>query len=612
VATIDDVPLIPREVLFGNPERFSPRISPDGTRLAYIAPNAGVLNIWVRTVGHDDDTVVTDDSDRGIRQFFWAPNGRQILYLQDKGGDENWRLYLTDLAAGTTRDLTPFEGVQVQVIEVHKNFPDAILVAINKDNPQLHDPYRVDLRTGELTKLVENPGVLDWVADAALEPRAGVAPTPDGGGVLRVRDGDAWKDVLVWESEDFMGSGPLGFTRDGSALFLISSKGANAARLVRLDLATGDETVLATDDRYDVSSVTINRDTYEPRLVVYAKDRLDYTVLEPEIADDIAALRALHPGDLVLQGADHADRTWLAAFTAGDGPISYYAFDRSTKEATFLFTHRPELEDYELATMEPFAYTARDGLEIHGYLTFPPRLDRRDLPTVLNVHGGPWFRDTWGFHPEAQFLANRGYLCVQVNYRGSVGYGKDFVNAGDREWGAKMHTDLIDAVDWVVQQGYADRDRLAIYGGSYGGFAALCGATFTPDVFRCAVDIVGVVNLKTWIESFPPYWKPMIAMAKRRVGDPETEADFLWSRSPLSKADQIRIPMLIAQGANDPRVPQAESEQIVAAMKANGVDYEYMLFPDEGHGFAKPENSLKFAAAAERFLAAHLGGRAEP
>jgi dipeptidyl aminopeptidase/acylaminoacyl peptidase len=276
---------------------------------------------------------------------------------------------------------------------------------------------------------------------------------------------------------------------------------------------------------------------------------------------------------------------------------------------TFLFHHLPELAGHRLARMEPFSFAARDGLRVHGYMTFPPGADRRSLPTVIEVHGGPWTRDRWGFRALPQWLANRGYLCVQVNYRGSTGYGKSFVAAGDREWGAKMHTDLLDAVDYAVSQGWTDRSRVAIYGGSYGGYAALVGAAFTPDFFTCAVDIVGPSNLKTLLETIPPYWAPMKAALYKRVGNPETDADFLWSRSPLSRAADIRIPLLIAQGANDPRVKQDESEQIVAALKAAGIDYEYMLFPDEGHGFAKPENRLKFYAAAERFLAKHLGGQ---
>ena len=297
------------------------------------------------------------------------------------------------------------------------------------------------------------------------------------------------------------------------------------------------------------------------------KDRSEYVVLDPSVAADVEAIRALHPGDPVFTGADDADATWLVAFTNDSGPIPFFAYDRATGKGHFLFESRPELSRYELAPMEPFSFTARDGLTVHGYATFPPGAERTGLPTVLNVHGGPWARDSWGFDPEAQWLANRGYLCVQVNYRGSTGYGKAFVNAGDREWGGKMQDDLTDAVAFITGQGWADPSRVAIYGGSYGGYAALAGATFTPDLYCCAVDIVGPSNLKTLIETIPPYWAPMIAQFHRRVGDPAKDADFLWSRSPLSRASSIRIPLLIAQGANDPRVKQAESEQIVAALQ---------------------------------------------
>ena len=325
----------------------------------------------------------------------------------------------------------------------------------------------------------------------------------------------------------------------------------------------------------------------------------------------MAAIRALHPGDPEIVAQDHSDMVWLVAFTNDAGPVPFFLYDRQRREGRFLFDHQPELSRYELAPMEPFSYQARDGLTIHGYATFPPGAGRTGLPMVLNVHGGPWARDTWGFDAEAQWLANRGYLCVQVNFRGSTGYGKAFVNAGDREWGRAMQNDLTDGVAYAIAQGWADPERVAIFGGSYGGYAALAGVTFTPDLYRCAVDIVGPSNLKTLIETIPPYWQPQIALFHQRVGNPETDAEFLWSRSPLSRAASIKTPLLIAQGANDPRVKQAESEQIVAALRDAGIDHEYMLFPDEGHGFAKPENRLRFYAAAERFLARHLGGRAE-
>ena len=610
--------LIPRRVLFGNPERVSPRISPDGTLLAWIAPHEGVLNVWVAPAGADgvdwaQARVITDDTDRGIRMFTWAHDGRHVLYLRDTGGDENWRLHDVDLETMRRRDLTPFDEVATQIIAAEKKFPTEILVGLNRDNPQLHDVYRLDLVSGELVKEVENPGFIGWIADAQLVVRAGIAPQPDGGAVVMVRDSaeEEWRQLLAIDAEDALTTGPLAFSEDGRSLLAESSVGADTARLVRIDLASGAAEVLAEDPEADVTGVRLHPDTREPQIVTFLKDRSEYQVLDPSVAPDLAAIRALHPGDPSLVGADDADATWLVGFTNDAGAVPYFSYDRETRSGRFLFEHQPELSRYELAPMEPFSFTSRDGLTIHGYATFPPEAERTGLPMVLDVHGGPWARDAWGFDPEAQWLANRGYLCVQVNFRGSTGYGKAFVNAGDREWGGRMQDDLSDAVAYVTSQQWADPGRVAIYGGSYGGYAALAGAAFTPDLFACAVDIVGPSNLKTLIETVPPYWAPMIAQFHNRVGDPEKDADFLWSRSPLSRAADIRIPLLIAQGANDPRVKQAESEQIVAALEKAGIDHEYLLFPDEGHGFAKPENRLRFYAAAERFLARHLGGRAE-
>ncbi len=570
--------------------------------------------MWLRTVGADDDRVVTDDDDRGIRQFFWGPDNRRILYLQDRGGDENWRLYDVELETGEQRDLTPFEGVQARVEHVDKHFPDRILVCLNRENPELHDVFELSLASGELTKVVENTGYVGFVADGRFDVRAAVAPTEDGGMEISVRDTtDApWRTILAVGQEDALTTHPLAFSEDGRRLLALSSAGADTSRLVWLDCADGSELLVAEDPDYDIAGARLHPDTHEPQIVLVSRERMDYLVLDASVADELERLRSLDAGDLAFAGHDDADRTWLVGFTKDDGPISYYAYDRELGESTFLFEHQPALGRYELAGMEPFSFTARDGLEIHGYLTFPPGSERSGgLAAVVNVHGGPWVRDTWGYDPEAQWLANRGYLCVQVNYRGSTGYGKAFVSAGDREWGRKMHDDLVDAVDWVVDQGYADRERIGIYGGSYGGYAALVGAAFTPDVFRCAVDVVGPSNLKTLIESIPPYWAPLVRQFHTRIGDPASDGELLWERSPLSRAGDIRIPLLIVQGANDPRVKQAESEQIVAALREKGIPHEYLLFEDEGHGFAKPENRLRFYAAAERFLAEHLGGRFE-
>ncbi len=613
------VDLIPRQVLFGNPERAMPRLSPDGTRLAWVAPHNDVLNVWIAPIstaaGVDLDAaqVVTADTDRGIRSYDWAHDNRHLLYLQDTGGDENWRLYDVDLRTMERRDLTPFDGVQTQIVGLDKDFPNEVLVALNKDNPELHDVYRLDLETGKLTKEVENPGFVGWAADSKLVARCGFAPEPDGSFNLMIRDGadDDWRLLMAVPAEDSNSTDVVEFSADGSSLLMISSVDAETARLVRRDLATGAQEVLASDPAADVSGVRLSRVTRDPQIAIVLTDRSQYLVLDPAVADDLAAVRALHPGDPVFSSADQDDTIWLVSFLNDAGPVHYYLYDRASKTGRFLFEHQPALSKYALSPMESFSYQARDGLTIHGYATFPAEGPKTGLPVVLNVHGGPWVRDTWGYDPHAQWLANRGYVCLQVNYRGSTGYGKSFTSAGDREWGAKMQDDLTDAVAYAVDRGWADPKRVAIFGGSYGGYAALAGAAFTPGVYCCAVDIVGPSNLKTLIETIPPYWAPLRAQFDLRVGNLETDEAFLWSRSPLSKADQIRIPLLIAQGANDPRVKQSESEQIVAALTAAGIEHEYMLFPDEGHGFAKPENRMKFYAVAERFLARYLGGRSE-
>lgn len=612
-----DHELVPRSVLFGNPERVAPKISPDGTRLAWIAPHEGVLNVWVRPLAGGEPRVVTSDTDRGVRTFVWSPDDAGILHLQDTGGDENWRVFLTDVDTGHTRDLTPYPQVQAQMLGIDMDIPDRILVGLNRDDPQLHDAYLVDLATGQLDKVLDNPGLVGLTNDSELVVRAGVAPHQDGSLVLTVRSGEdgPWRELLHIPYEDALTSQPITFAGDGNRLLMTSSVGANTSRLVWLDTDTGETEVIAEDPGYDVTDVWLQRRTRRPLMVAFQRERVEWQAIDPSVEEDLAVLQALDPGDLSLLGRDRADRVWVVAYDPADGPSRFYTYHRDTRTGEFLFASRPDLDRYRLAQMEPFSFTTRDGLTVHGYLTFPPGSDPDSgprLPAVLDVHGGPWVRDVWGFDAEAQWLANRGYLCVQVNYRGSTGYGKEFVSAGDREWGARMHDDLVDAVRWVVDAGFADPAKMGIYGGSYGGYAALVGATFTPEVFRCAVDVVGPSNLSTLIKSVPPYWEPMIAQFHHRVGNPDTEPDFLWSRSPLSRVDDIRIPLLIAQGANDPRVKQAESEQVVAALQAKGIPHEYLLFPDEGHGFAKPENRLRFYAAAERFLAEHLGGRAEP
>jgi dipeptidyl aminopeptidase/acylaminoacyl peptidase len=606
-------PLIPREVLFGNPVRTSPKISPDGRYLAYLAPDdRNVLQVWLRAVGQQDDRVLTADKKRGIRTFFWPYDGEQLIYLQDRDGDEEWHFYATHLRTGQVRDLTPFEGIQARPVAQEPGRPHELLVALNLEDRRKHDVYRVDLRNGAVERDTENPGTVDgWWADAALQVRATRLATPDGGYDLRVREaGEPWRTARHWGPEE--DANVVGFSADGKTLYLSASHDASTTRLLALDLTTGTERVLAEDPENDLAGTFIHPVTKAVQAVSYLKERLEWQALDPGIAADLDALARARRGDLHLVSRDLEDRRWVVSYTTDDGPASYYLYDRGTRETEFLFSDRPELEGLSLAPMRPISYRSRDGLTIHGYLTLPVGVPARELPTVLLVHGGPWGRDTWGFDSGAQWLANRGYAVLQVNFRGSWGYGKRFLHAGDREWAGRMHDDLIDGVEWIVGQGIADRKKVAIMGGSYGGYATLVGLTFTPEVFVAGVDIVGPSNLITLMRTIPPYWTPGKAMFAYRIGDVETEEEFLKSRSPVFFADRIRVPLLIGQGANDPRVKQAESEQIVAAMRRANLPVEYVVYTDEGHGFARPENRLHFNARAEEFLARHLGGRFEP
>lgn len=606
---------ISREDLFGNPVTTAAQVSPDGTRLAYLRPDEGVLNVWVRTLGAHDDRVVTRDRLRGIRSYMWAMDNRSILYVQDIGGDENWHLWSADLETGGIRDLTPYPGAQASIVAASHEYPHTLIVALNNRDPQLHDGYRLDLPTGELTLEIVNPGdVVGWYADRSLRIRGAMAATEDGGFEFRVRDGDTedapFRTVVRWPAEEE--GHVLAFTRDGRSVLMTSSIGSNTSELRLMDLTTMAETTLAADEIVDVGDVMIHPIERNVQAVGFVRHRMEWTILDDAIRNDMQLLRDAHEGEASVVSRDTADRIWIVLYVSDVAPASYYLYRRYAGTLEFLFTTRPALEKADLAPMHGVTIRSRDGLDLYSYLTLPVGIEPRNLPLVLNVHGGPWARDVWGYDAEAQWLANRGFACLQVNFRGSEGFGKRFLHAGDREWGAKMHEDLLDAVDWAVAQGYADPARVAIYGGSYGGYAALVGAAFTPDVFACAVDIVGPSSLRTLIASIPPYWEPLRRMFTNRIGDPGTEPEFLDARSPLYKADAIRCPLLIAQGANDPRVKQAESEQIVAALRERGTPVEYMLFEDEGHGFARPENRLRFYEKAEAFLAECLMAGADP
>jgi len=607
-------PLIPREVLFGNPEKAMPQLSPNGKMMAYIAPLNTVLNVWAKTIGEDDDHPVTADTNQGVIFYGWRADSKSILYVQDQEGNENYRLYGVNLKTGKLKDYTPFEDVRIRIIAWDTDHPRELLIAMNKRNPQIYDVYHLNLRNGKLRMVAENPGnILGWMADEDFKLRGALVMNTVGGTDLWVRDDEKseWRTLVSWNLEDNSASNPLGFSNDGNHFYLRDSRDANAARLVKINIATGETEVIAEDPQYDLGPVMFHPETGEVQGVSFMKERRERVFFDPEVEADFGIINRLDDGDAGLSDRTMDDDVWLISFNKDNGPIPYYAYDRNTNEGTFLFDHRPELNEYTLASMEPVSFQSRDSLTIHGYITFPPGLQRKNLPLVLVVHGGPWVRDYWGYAPQAQWLANRGYICLQVNYRGSTGYGKNFTNAGNKEWGAAMHDDLVDAVNWAVGQDYADPEKLAIYGASYGGYAALVGATFTPDLFCCAVDMFGPSDLSTFLNTIPPYWKPMQELMYKRVGHPEEEAEMLTERSPLYKVEEITIPMLIVQGANDPRVKQAESDQIVAAMEEKGINYEYMVFEDEGHGFMKEENRLEFFTAAEKFLAEHLGGRYE-
>jgi len=618
----DTTPLIPREVFFGNPDKITVRLSPDGTRISYLAPVDGVLNVWIGPADDPDlAEPVTNDTDRGIRSYFWAYTNEHILYLQDRAGDENWRVYSVNLKTGETTDLTPLEGVQARIQAVSQEFPEEILISLNDRDPTLHDIYRANITTGEKSLVMENEGFVGFTTDDAYNVRFAMRLTPAGGSeIFQATEEGGWEPFMEIAMEDLLTTGIVGFDETGTVLHMIDSRDRNTAAFFALDLGTGEQTLIAEDPRADTSDLMIHPTEKIVQAVAFTYERKHWQIVDESIAGDLAYLKTVADGDVEIVSRTLDDDYWMVAYSLDDGPVQYYRYDREEKSAEFLFTHRRALEGLSLAKMYPAVIESRDGLDLVSYYTLPIGSDsdsdgRPDepLPMVLFAHGGPWARDNWGYNSMHQWLANRGYAVLSVNFRSSTGFGKAFLNAGNLEWGGKMHDDLIDAVNWTVQEGIADPDRVAIMGGSYGGYATLWGMTNTSDTFACGVDIVGISNLITLLETIPPYWEPQIELFATRVGDHRTEEGraFLARRSPLTYADQIKNPLLIGQGANDPRVKQAESDQIVQAMQDANIPVTYILYTDEGHGFARPENRLSFYAVTDAFLAEHLGGRYE-
>jgi dipeptidyl aminopeptidase/acylaminoacyl peptidase len=620
-----DVPLIAREKIFGNPSRVAGRLSPDGKWLSWIAPHEGVLNIYVAPASDPDAAKpLTNERLRPIRNYLWSPDSRQILFINDKGGDENFLLYGVDVVSGQQRSLTPFEKTRVQIVGISKSVKDRILVGVNNRDARWHDIHSLDLKTGKLSPvLINTGGYAGFLADEQLTIRGATKSREDGGNDFhRVTNNQVAAEPFEQVSlEDSQTTSPAGFTTDGKILYWIDSRGRDTAALIAQDVATGKKTVVAEDAKADINSALANPMTGKVEAYAVNYLKTEWMPLDPAIKADLDFLQSRLKGEIGVTSRTDADDKWIVAEDPVTAPSSAYLYDRKARTLTKLYTTRPELEGAPLAAMHPIEIKTRDGLTMVSYLTLPPGSDpdadgrpNKAVPLVLLVHGGPWGRDSYGYNSYHQWLANRGYAVLSPNFRASTGFGKKFISAGDLQWGAKMHDDLLDAVDWAVKGGVTSPDKVAIMGGSYGGYATLAGLTFTPDKFACGVDIVGPSNIATLLQSIPPYWTAMRAQFYKRMGDPNTAEGqaLLKERSPLFKADQIRKPLLIGQGANDPRVNVKESEQIVDAMKAKNIPVTYVVFPDEGHGFARPVNNIAFNAVAENFLAKCLGGRAEP
>ncbi len=621
------VPLISRDVLLGNPERTSPQLSPDGKRLAWLAPDDhNVLQVVVKTFADKVEGPVTADRRRGIRTFWWAQDSVGVLYLQDADGDENFHLFLVDLATRTVRDLTPWQGVRANLLATHPRFPDVVLAEANVRDRKTMDVYRVNLRTGATELDTQNPGeVTSWLIDSGLVVRGATAITRDGATELRTRETpkSPWKPLITASLEENVRF--IDFTEDGRSVSLSTTIDADTDRVVEKSLKTGAERALASSEKSDVLATFGHPTRKQLRAVAFdVGGRRVWTTVDYNVKGDFDALAktfaapsldggtAPPTSDFAIVSMDNADTKWVVSETRDVGPQRFWLWDRKTRRAELLFSAQPKLEGVTLAPVTPVSIPARDGLTLPGYLT---RLEgARPQPLVLLVHGGPWGRDSWGFSGTAQLLANRGYAVLQVNFRSSTGYGKRFLNAGNRQWGLAMHDDLLDAVGWAIAQGVTDTKHVAIMGTSYGGYATLAGLAFTPDTFACGVDIVGPTNLFTLLATVPPYWAALRQQLVRRMGDPDDPKDkeLLTRASPLFSAEKIRAPVLIGQGANDPRVKQAEADQLLAAMEKQGLSATYVLYPDEGHGFVRPENRTDFMARAELFLAKCLGGRAEP
>jgi dipeptidyl aminopeptidase/acylaminoacyl peptidase len=610
--------LIPRGVLFAGADRSVVRLSPDGRRIAFLAPIDGVLNLWVADVRHPTRALpLTRFTDRDLGPWIvWLHNNRHIVFFREQGGDENWQVHRVDLSTGDMLALTPGPGVKAYIQQTSRHFPDELLIAHNQRDQRFSDIFRVNVVTGESTLVEANDRFGYIFTDPQFRVRYGVRQTDNGDTEYLQRGaGGEWELFTRIDMADAMSTRALEFSDDGTELYWLDSRGRDTAALVAEDLRTGAKRVLVQDARADVVWFLAEPQSLRPVAAASVFTRKRWRVIDPAYAADYTHLAKVSAGELSVTSVSADNRSWLTYYERDVAPGRYFHYDRTSRKARPLFTSRQMLEKAPLVPMEPVVIRARDGLDLVCYLSRPRgSADGVALPMVLLVHGGPWARDSWALSSTHQWLANRGYAVLSVNFRGSTGLGKAFVNAANLEWAGKMHDDLIDGVDWAIARGVADPARIAIYGASYGGYSALVGVTFTPDRFACAVDLFGISNLVTLMNTVPPYWKPWQAIWKVRMGDYTTEAGqrFLEERSPLTRVDRIVRPLLIGQGANDVRVKPSESEQIVAAMKARGIPVTYIYYADEGHGFGRVANRRAFTAVVEAFFATHLGGRCEP
>lgn len=599
---------IPLRDFFKNPEKTGYQISPDGKYLSYLAPYESRLNIFTEDLSTGETKRITNATERDIYIYFWKGNNT-VLYIQDSGGDENFQLYASNINTGVPKNLTPFDSVRVGITDDLPEVDDYILIQMNKRDKQIFDVYRINVNTGEMTMVAENPGnISGWVTDH--EGKVRVATTTDGvnAGILyRDTESEPFREVLKTNFKETLA--PLFFTFDNQNLYAASNLGRDKTAIVKFDVQSGKEIEeIYSHPEVDVDDLNYSRKRKVLTSIPYITWKRYVHFLDDRtknVYEDIYSKLGTNY-EVVIADLTKDESKYLIRTYSDRSLGSFYLYDYDTKDLKELADVSPWLNENDLAEMKPIQYTSRDGLTINGYLTLPKGVDPKNLPVVVNPHGGPWYRDVWTFNPEIQFLANRGFAVLQMNFRGSVGYGRKFWTDSFKQWGLAMQNDVTDGVNWLIEEGIADPKRVAIYGGSYGGYTSLAGLAFTPDVYSAGVDYVGVSNLFTFMETIPPYWKPYLEMMYEMVGNPKTDSAQFIATSPVFHADKIKAPLFIAQGKNDPRVKISESDQMIEAMKKRGIEVEYMVKDNEGHGFHNEENKFDFYSAMEKFLKKHL------